>query len=452
MILRSLLIVAIPYTESETEFDDTTPSHSTMRKQCINRKSETCVSRTLNTTPSHMRWHTTPSHSTTCVECEWVVSLHLDECKRVVSYIQSLRPILKTRVLHIWSNVEEWCRLIRSNVKKSCRTYGVWDRIWRHDSFLIRHIRSNVKKSCRHVWSNVNKLCYIYGVWDRIWRHDALIFDTHVSSVQESGVVTFVRMPRSRVVYTECKTEFDDMTPSHDLFTFDYMSNAKESCRIYRVWDRIWWHDSFTWLLHMTPSFSTTCEEVVSSNPVRFQEDVSYIRNMRPNLTTRHLHIWHNASNTKESCRHIWSNVKEFCRIYGVWDWISRHESFVFDRMCRMWRSCVVKFSQISRRFVVYTEFETEFDDTTPSHLTECVGCEGVMPSRSVERERVVSYIRSLRPNLTTWILHIRPYVSDVKESCHEYRVWDFLVIHCWASGKVVCHVEESYIYIYIYI
>jgi len=201
MILRSLLIVAIPYTESETEFDDTTPSHSTMRKQCINRKSETCVSRTLNTTPSHMRWHTTPSHmrwhttpshmrwhttpshmwwhttpshmrwhttpshmrwhttpshSTTCVECEWVVSLHLDECKRVVSYIQSLKPILKTRVLHIWSNVEEWCRLIRSNVKKSCRTYGVWDRIWRHDSFLIRHIRSNVKKSCRHVWSNVN--------------------------------------------------------------------------------------------------------------------------------------------------------------------------------------------------------------------------------------------------------------------------------------------------------
>jgi len=104
----------------------------------------------------------------------------------------------------------------------------------------------------------------------------------------------------------------------------------------------------------MTPSYSTTCEEVVSSNPVRFQEDVSYIRNMRQNLTTRRLYIWHNVPNVKESCRHIWSDVKELCRIYGVWDWIGRHESFIFDRMCRMWRSFMNTEFEISGWYTVW--------------------------------------------------------------------------------------------------
>ena len=179
-------------------------------------------------------------------------------------------------------------------------------------------------------------------------------------------------------------------------------SDVKESRRICRVWDWIWRHDSFTWLFHIR--LHAEREGVTS-----------YIQSVRPNLTTWLFHM------------------------------TLSHDSLIFDNM---WRSRVVKSSQISRRCVVYTECETEFDDMTPSYLTQCTECEEVMSSHLVGREGVMPYIRSLRLNSTTWILYIRPNVSDVEE-LHEYRVWDFRVIHCLASGKVMRHhVKESYIYI----
>ena len=124
----------------------------------------------------------------------------------------------------------------------------------------------------------------------------------------------------------------------------------------------------------------------MSSHLVEREGVLSYIRSLRLNFTTWILRIRPYVSDVKESCRQIQSDFKKICRIYGVWDWIRRHDSFTFDRMCRMRRSHAVTFGRTWKSSVVYTEFETEFDDMNPSCSTVCFGCEGV-----------VSWIQSLR-------------------------------------------------------
>jgi len=238
-----------------------------------------------------------------------------------------------------------------------------------------------------------------------------------------SRVVTFGRTWTSCVIYMEYKTEFDVTTPWYSTHMCR-MCRSRVSLHLFECQGVVSYIQSVrpnltTWLLHMTFSHLTTCRtrrsHVVYTEFETEFDDMTLSHDSFTWLLLFRLHV-------KKSCRQIQSDFKKMCRIYGIWDRIWRHDTFTFDTMRRIRRSHVVTFGRTWRSFVVYTEFETEFHDMNPSYSTVCVGCEGVVSSNSVRFQEDLSYIRSLRLNSTTRLLHIWPNVSDAKESCRHVR------------------------------